>query len=526
MGSGTGPFDPASRLPRAYARNHRKIQANWRGCGSSTEPDPATIFIRLRRHYIWPMAEPNLLPQLAALLGSKGFTTDAQSMAPWLSDWRGRVHGNSPAMLSPASTAEVQAIVRLCAAAGARLTMQGGNSGQCAGATPPADGSALLLSLRRMNRVRSLESQTMLLSADAGVILAHAHDAADAVGLRFPLILGGKGSATLGGLVSTNAGGTQVLRHGTMRALTAGIEIVLADGSVLDLMTPLAKDNQGPDPKHIFIGAEGTLGIVTGVTLRLVPGIAARAVGWLAIASPTAALATLRALESVLGSALEGFELIPAAALDAVLAHIPGTRAPLAAPSPWHILVEVVAAASEADPVARLETALANLLDTGLIADATIAASEAQADAFWKLRDSISEAERAKGPALQHDISVPVAAMPNYIDTVPGRVAAAFPGATSLAFGHLGDGNVHYHVRPPAGVDPGHWIAIHGEAASRVVYDAAVAAGGSISAEHGIGRTKADLLADIADPARIAVLRAIKRAMDPAGLLNPGVLTG
>jgi FAD/FMN-containing dehydrogenase len=470
------------------------------------------------------MIDPALLSNLAALLGPKGYTDDAETMAPWLSDWRGRVHGMAPAMLSPASTAEVQEVVRLCAAAGAKLTMQGGNSGQCAGATPPADGSALLLSLRRMNRIRFVDADAMLLSGDAGVILVHAHEAAEAVGLRFPLTLGGKGSATLGGLVSTNAGGTQVLRHGTMRALTAGIEVVLADGSLLDLMVPLAKDNQGPDPKHLFIGAEGTLGIVTGVTLRLVPAVAARAVGWLAVASPTAALATLRAMEPMLGASLEGFELIPTAALDAVLEHVPGTRAPLSAASAWHVLVEVVAATGGAEPAARLEAALADALAAGLIGDAVIAASEAQAEAFWKLRDSISEAERAKGPALQHDISVPVAAMPAYIETAPGRIAAAFPGATSLAFGHLGDGNVHFHVRPPLGGDAEQWIATHGEAASRAVYDAAVAAGGSISAEHGIGRTKPMLLADIGDPARLAVLTAMKAAMDPAGLFNPGVL--
>ena len=212
------------------------------------------------------MPSPALLADLAALLGPKGFTADADMMAPWLSDWRGRVHGRAAAMLSPTSTEQVQAVVRLCAAAGAKLTMQGGNSGQCAGATPDDSGEALLLSLRRMNRIRSIDADAMLLRGDAGVILVHAHEAAEAVGLRFPLTLGGKGSATLGGLVSTNAGGTQVLRHGTMRALTAGIEVVLADGSLLDLMTPLAKDNQGPDPKHIFIGAEGTLGIVTGAT--------------------------------------------------------------------------------------------------------------------------------------------------------------------------------------------------------------------------------------------------------------------
>ena len=471
-------------------------------------------------------AMPNaaLLAALADLLGPKGFTADAADMAPWLSDWRQRVRGRAAALLSPASTAEVQAVVRLCAASGATLTMQGGNSGQCAGATPDSSGEALILSLRRMNRIQAIDADAMLLRGEAGVILAHAHEAAEAAGLRFPLTLGGKGSATLGGLVSTNAGGTQVLRHGTMRALTAGLEVVLADGSLLDLTTPLAKDNQGPDPKQIFVGAEGTLGIVTGVTLRLVPGVAARAVGWLAVDTPSRALAVLRALEPRLGKALEGFEIIPHLALANVITHIPGTRAPLATASPWHVLVEVVAAAGEPDPAQGLQAVLESVLEAGLIDDATIATSEAQANAFWKLRDAISEAERAVGPAIQHDISVPVDAMPGYIETVPDRIAAAFPGATSLAFGHLGDGNVHFHVRPPAGSDAEGWIKDYGTAASRLVYDEALARGGSISAEHGIGRVKRALLAEIGDPARLQVLRAMKAAMDPQGMFNPGVL--
>lgn len=465
-----------------------------------------------------------LVDQLSALLGEKGFSTDPADLAPWLTDWRGRVTGRAAALLSPANTAEVQAVVRAAATYGAKLTLQGGNSGMAAGATPDSGGDALLLSLRRMNRVRSVDAGAMLLSGDAGVILSHAHEAAIAAGCRFPLTLGGKGSATLGGLVSTNAGGTQVLRHGTMRALTAGIEVVLADGSLLDLMTPLAKDNQGPDPKHLFIGAEGTLGIVTGVCLRLVPDIAARAVAWVAVPSPETALAVLRRLDPLLGGALEGFELIPRDALDHVVARIPAVRAPLTSTSPWHVLIECVAAEGEADPAVRLETALSNLLDAGLISDAVLAGSEAQANALWHIRDSISAAEAAEGPALQHDISVPVDRMPHFIATAPARLAAALPGTRSLAFGHLGDGNVHFHVRPPEMADPAAWLASHGEAASRIVYDCALAMGGSISAEHGIGRTKRDIFAAVGDPVRLSMLRALKNALDPAGLLNPGVL--
>ncbi len=466
------------------------------------------------------MADPALLPQLAKLLGPKAFTNDASELAPWLSDWRGRVHGRAAAMLSPATTAEVQAIVRMCAAAGQPLTLQGGNSGQCAGATPDGSGDMLLLSLRRMNRIRRLDVDAQLLFADAGMILANAHDAASAQGLRFPLTLGGKGSATLGGLVATNAGGTQVLRHGSMRALTRGLEVVLADGSLLDVMTPLTKDNQGPDPKQIFIGGEGAFGIVTGVTLALCPAVSEHGVGWMSVATPDAALTALRRMTSELGQMLEGFEILPDAALTHVLAHIPGTRRPIATAGPWHILVEAV---GDGAGVA-LETALASRMAERIASDATIAASEAQVADFWRIRDSISEAERAIGPAMQHDISVPVDAMPDFLTKVPAELAGQFADVTCLAFGHLGDGNVHFHVRPPQGSDANAWIGAHGSDVARAVYVAAIARGGSLSAEHGIGRSKLAIFGELGDPVRIAILRGLKSALDPQRLLNPGVL--
>jgi FAD/FMN-containing dehydrogenase len=467
---------------------------------------------------------PELFDELAAVLGPRGFTRDADIIMPWLTDWRGRTRGEAAALLSPASTAEVQAIVQIAARFGAALTLQGGNSGMCAGATPDDSGTALLLNLRRMNQMRSIDGAGRLLMADAGVILADAQAAAEAVECRFPLTLGGKGSATLGGLVSTNAGGTQVLRHGTMRALTAGLEVVLADGSLLDLMTPLAKDNQGPDPKQMFIGGEGVFGIVTGVALRLIPAVTARAVAWLTVEDPHAALHLLRTLDGALGGALEGFEIIPEAALAQVIAHESAMRRPIGEAAPWHVLIEAVDAQAGGEPATVLSEALQEAASEGLLHDAVLASSEAQAEAMWAIRDAISAAEKARGPALQHDVSVPVARMPHFIDAVAALVAERFPGASTLSFGHLGDGNVHCHVRPPGGSDAGRWIAEQGEAASRAVYALAVALGGSISAEHGIGRTKRTLFAELGDPARISVLRAMKRAMDPAGLLNPGVL--
>lgn len=465
----------------------------------------------------------SLLDKLAALLGPKGYSADPGTIAPWLTDWRSKYHGRAAAMLSPASTQEVSAIVRLCADEQVALVPQGGNSGMVGGATPDDSGDQLLLSLRRMNRIRHVDEAARLAVAEAGVILEVFHDGVLAHGLRFPLTLGGKGSATIGGLVSTNAGGTQVLRHGTMRALVAGLEAVLPDGSIFDGLAPLKKDNRGYDLRHLLCGAEGTLGIVTAACLHLVPAVAARRTAWIGVDSPEHALLLLRRLDAAIGDALEGFELIPQSCLDAVLRHIPQTRAPLSDPHPWHILLEL--AGDQDRPLGdALDPQLAAAIDTGLIRDVVIAKSERESDDFWRLRDSISEAERAEGPALQHDISVPVDLMPDFIAENPRRLESVFPGLRALSFGHLGDGNVHHHVQPPAGVDGAAWLAEHGAAVSRLVYSHVVELGGSISAEHGIGQMKRDILAELDSPARLSALRGIKAGLDPAGILNPGKL--
>ncbi|HET6525943.1 FAD-binding oxidoreductase [Sphingopyxis sp.] len=465
----------------------------------------------------------SLLRDLAALLGPKGYSADPDTIAPWLTDWRGKYHGRAAAMLSPASTEEVAAVVRLCADAKVALVPQGGNSGMVGGATPDASGDQLLLSLRRMNRIRQVDEAARLAVAEAGVILESFHHDVLAHGLRFPLTLGGKGSATIGGLVSTNAGGTQVLRHGTMRALVAGIEAVLPDGSIFDGLAPLKKDNRGYDLRHLLCGAEGTLGIVTATCLHLVPAAAARRTAWIGVDSPESALVLLRRLDAAIGDALEGFELIPQSCLDAVLRHIPQTRAPLSAAQPWHVLLELAGDSDEALGEA-LDPQLAAAIDAGLIRDVVIAKNERESDDFWRLRDSISEAERAEGPALQHDISVPVDLMPAFIAENPHRLDRAFPGIGVLSFGHLGDGNVHHHVQPPAGVDGAAWLAEHGAAVSRLVYSHVVELGGSISAEHGIGQMKRDILAELDSPARLSALRGVKAGLDPAGILNPGKL--
>jgi FAD/FMN-containing dehydrogenase len=447
--------------------------------------------------------------------------TDPAEIEPWVTDWRGRVHGASPAMLAPASTEEVVEIVRLAAEHRVPLVPQGGNTGMAAGATPAADGSAILLSMRRMNRIRSISAENRIAVVEAGVILATLHDAAHEAGMRFPLTLGARGSCTIGGLTSTNAGGTQVLKFGTMRSLVAGVEAVLPDGSVHNGLSGLKKDNRGYSLDQLLIGAEGTLGVVTAVALRLVPAISARAVAWVGVGSPARALDLLRFLEARTAS-IEGFELVPQDSLDLVLRHIPDTRAPLGDPHAWNVLIEAATSDPETDIGTELERLLASALQQGLVGDAVLASNEAQMEAFWKLRDSISEAERAEGQTLAHDISVPVADMPAFIVDAAAKVEAAFPGVTATGFGHLGDGNIHFHVRASDHAAPD-WYEHEGERITRFVDDMVTAAGGSISAEHGIGQLKRAEFARLA-PGRIHALRAIKQALDPLGIMNPGKL--
>jgi len=465
------------------------------------------------------------LAAAAALLGERGLTRDPELVQPWLTDWRGRYSGRALALASPCSTAEVAALIKLCAKHGVPVVPQGGNSGMSGGATPDTSGEAIVLSLRRMNAIRALDAQSREVTCEAGVILQSLHEAAAAQGLRFPLTLGGKGSATIGGLVSTNAGGTQVLRHGSMRAQVLGIEAVLADGSVFDALTPLKKDNRGFDLKQLLIGSEGTLGIVTAATLRLLPALADRAVLWAGLGSIGDARALLLHAQRVAGDALEGFEVMPRHSLEAVLAHVVGSRSPLQGEHEWHALIELAADASQAAALPELaRTLLESAFEAGLVEDATIAANESQAEQFWLLRDEIAPAERALGPAMQHDVSVPVARMAEFVAAALPLTEARFPGNKAVAFGHLGDGNVHFHVLAPKGAVRGEWEEREGKAISGFVHDLVTQWGGSISAEHGIGQLKRDELARLGDPVHLSILRSVKQALDPHGLLNPGKL--
>lgn len=472
------------------------------------------------------MAQPDSFADAArALLGPRGFTADPDLVTPWLTDWRGRFTGRAIALASPGSTAQVADLVRLCDQHGVPIVPQGGNSGMSGGATPDPSGSAIILSLRRMATIRKLDPQARQVTCDAGVVLQTLHEEVAKHRLRFPLTLGGKGSATIGGLISTNAGGTQVLRHGTMRAQVLGLEAVLADGSVFDALTPLKKDNRGFDLKQLLIGSEGTLGVVTAATLRLLPETGGRVVAWAGLPSIAAARELLLHSEELAGDALEGFEVMPAHCLASVLDHLPAARNPLLGTHAWHALVELVAPADGASRLAETaESLLATAFDKGLVEDAVIAANEAQADALWQLRDAVAPAERAIGPAMQHDISVPVALMARFVEQAIPDVERRFPGTTALGFGHLGDGNIHFHVLAPAGAVRGEWEAGQGKAISAHVHDLVTQFGGSISAEHGIGQMKRDELGRLGDPVALGLMRSVKQALDPRGLLNPGKL--
>ncbi|MXP43361.1 FAD-binding oxidoreductase [Allopontixanthobacter sediminis] len=459
------------------------------------------------------------------LLGPRGFTTDPDLVLPWLTDWRGRYHGAALALASPANTDEVSRLMKLCGKHGIAVVPQGGNSGMSGGATPDASGNAVVLSLRRMNRIVELDPIGRKVTCEAGVVLQALHEAAAAEELRFPLTLGGKGSATIGGLISTNAGGTQVLRHGTMRAQVLGLEAVMADGAILDTLVPLKKDNRGFDLKQMLIGSEGTLGIVTGATLRLLPASGGRVVAWVGLGSLTAARELLLRCEAQSPDTLEGFEVLPRHCLTAVLDHLSNARSPLEQEHEWNVLIEWVSAPGAQEAVReQAEEILTSALDDGLVGDAALAENETQAEAMWLLRDSISVAERALGPAMQHDISVPVAKMADFVEQTVPEVETAFPGTRALAFGHLGDGNVHFHVLAPTGAIAGQWEDTDGKTVSRFVHDRVTEVGGSISAEHGIGQMKRDELARLGDPVALALMRSVKLALDPANLLNPGKL--
>lgn len=480
----------------------------------------------------------SLLNDLRQYLGPEGFTDNSADLSPWLTDWRGRVTGKALAMLSPATVAEVQAIIRFAADARIALVPQGGNTSMVGGATPDESGQAAILSLRRLNRIRSIDRTAHLLVAEAGVILEDVHNAAMAEGCLFPLSLAAKGSATIGGLVSTNAGGVHVVRYGTMRALTCGIEAVLPDGSLYNGLAALRKDNRGYDLRQLLIGSEGTLGVITAATLSLVPQPVQTVTAWAALSNIAAALPLFNRLQQATAGQVAAFELIPGIGLELIRDTLATQMTmPVAGQHSWHVLFEVETSWDRFDIAAEVTQQLAAAISEGLVADATIAASLGQAAALWAIRESLPVAERTEGPAAKHDIAVVPEDMPQFITEMTQSVESKFPGARVLAFGHLGDGNVHFNVRPPkqeggstrAIEDLGAsaaklWLDKHMEAIHQHVHDAVAARGGTLSAEHGIGVFKRDEFARLAGAEQLRWMRGVKAAFDPLNIMNPGKL--
>ncbi len=461
-----------------------------------------------------------LLARLAAVVGAPHVLTGDADTAPFLTDWRGRFRGRALAVVRPASTPEVAAVVRACADAAAPIVPQGGNTGLCGGATPDATGAAVVVALTRLRAVRALDPDNATITVEAGATLAAVQDAAAAAGFRFPLSLASEGSCTVGGNLSTNAGGTAVLRYGNMRDLVLGLEVVLADGSVLPALRGLRKDNTGYDLKQLFVGAEGTLGLITAATLKLFPAPAVEATAFAAVESPQQAVALLGRMQRALSDRLTGFEAIGADALALCRAHFPALPDPLPGHR-WYVLVQACDSAPDANLAEVVEAALGAALDDGAAADALVALSGAQADALWALRENISDAQKAEGPNIKHDIALPVSAIPEFLDTARVALDAALPGVRYIVFGHLGDGNLHYNLSPPAGIAHGDFLA-HGDTANRIVHDLVAARGGSFSAEHGIGQLKRAELARYKSPVEIDLMRRIKAALDPSGVFNPG----
>jgi len=461
-----------------------------------------------------------LRARLDAAVGNAQVLTAPADIAPYLTDWRGRFHGNAQAVVRPATTREVADVVRACGEARVAIVAQGGNTGQCGGATPEPGGDAVVISLGRMNRIRAVDADNATLTAEAGATLVAVQDAATAAGLMFPLSLAAEGSCTIGGNLSTNAGGTGVLRFGNARELTLGIEVVLADGRVWDGLRGLRKDNTGYDLKQLFIGAEGTLGIVTAAVLKLFPAPRTRVTAFAAMDDVPSAVELLRAMKQAIGDRLVGFELISAPSLALTRQHFPSLPDPLPG-HPWYVLVQADDSAADSPLSADLEAALGEALKRGIVSDVAVAQSDAQADALWALRENIAEAQRLDGPNIKHDISLPVSAIPRFLDEAASALARALPGLRFVTFGHLGDGNLHYNLAAPPGTAPEAFLTST-PIANRIVHDLVAAHRGSISAEHGIGQQKRDELVRYKSPVELDLMRTLKAAFDPHALLNPG----
>lgn len=467
------------------------------------------------------MSQADLKERLTAIVGPKAITTDAADMAPYLEERRGLFTGKAAALVRPGSTAEVAAIMALAQQTGTVVVPQGGNTGLVGGQIPDQSGTALLLNLTRMDKVRAIDAANNTLSVDAGVTLAHAQNVAADADRLFPLSLASEGTCQIGGNLATNAGGTAVLHYGNARDLVLGLEVVLADGRIWDGMRALRKDNTGYDLKQLFLGSEGTLGIITGAVLKLFPAPRSRAVAFAAHEDVASAVSLLHHMEAATGGATTSFELMPRIGIEFVTAHVPATRDPLSMPAPWYTLIECASGEDLAALNQRVERALAKALEKGLIRDVAVAQSEQQAASFWQLREALPDAQKPEGSSIKHDVSVPVSKVAEFIATALAAVKTELPGIRPVPFGHIGDGNIHFNLSQPKGMDPQAFLD-QWDHFNRIVHGIVTGLGGSISAEHGIGQLKRDELADLKSPVEMDLMRALKRTLDPNGLLNPG----
>ncbi|MEQ1942123.1 FAD-binding oxidoreductase [Mesorhizobium sp. VNQ89] len=465
--------------------------------------------------------DPSLLNRFADIVGPTHALRDANDVAPYLKEPRGLWPARSPLVLRPGSVEEVSRILELATETKTPVVPQGGNTGLVGGQVPHPAGHEIVVSLSRLNRIREIDTLSNTVTAEAGVVLEALHRAVEAANRLYPLSLASQGSCEIGGNLSSNAGGTAVLSYGNTRELCLGVEVVLPTGEVFDDLRKLKKDNTGYDLKNLFVGAEGTLGIITAAVLKIFPRPRGREVGWAGVSSPEAALSLFGLASERAGASLTGFELIGRTPLDFSLALTPDARPPLSGDWPWHVLVDISSGRSQEDARALMETILSEGLEKGFVGDAAISESIAQGNAFWALRENISDAQKPEGGSIKHDISVPVASIPEFIARGAVAVESVCPGARVVCFGHMGDGNLHYNVSQPRGMDKNAFLDLY-RPMNKAVHDIVRDLDGSVSAEHGIGQLKRDELLATAPPVGIDLMRRIKAAFDPAGIMNPG----
>lgn len=465
--------------------------------------------------------DPALLERLKTILGDKGWSDDAAELAARLEEERGLFHGTTPLVLKPADTAEVAAVMAACHAAGVAVVPQGGNTGLCGGAVPHEQGGELLLNLSRMNRVIAVDPLDYTMTVEAGCILQTLQQEAERADLLLPLSLGAEGTCQIGGNLATNAGGINVIRYGNARDLVLGLEVVLPDGRIWNGLQRLRKDNTGYDLKDLFVGSEGTLGIITTAVLKLFPRPRDIQTAFCAVPDPKAALELLARARNATGDAISAFELVPGFGMDLVCTHIPDIQDPLSARHDWYVLMELSSSRPDGHLRDTLEDFLGSAFEDALVLDAVLAESDAQRANLWRLRESLPEAQKYEGASIKHDVAVPVSRVAEFLDTAIAAVTAQLPDIRPCPFGHLGDGNIHFNLTQPVDADAAGYLQ-RWEEFNRIVHDIVVGMGGSISAEHGIGRLKVAELEHYADPVKIDLLRRLKSAIDPNGVLNPG----